>query len=38
MKVNQKYLLELDADRMLWPYHERAGLPIKGEALWRMGT
>lgn len=31
MKVNQKYLLELDADRMLWPYHERAGLPIKGE-------
>ena len=31
MKVNQNYLLELDADRMLWPYHERAGLPIKGE-------
>ncbi len=31
MKVNQKYLLALDADRMLWPYHERAGLPIKGE-------
>ena len=31
MKVNQKYLLELDADRMLWPYHERAGLPIKGK-------
>ena len=31
MKINQKYLLELDADRMLWPYHERAGLPIKGE-------
>ena len=31
MKVNQKYLLDLDADRMLWPYHERAGLPIKGE-------
>jgi len=31
MKVNQKYLLDLDADRMLWPYHERAGLPPKGE-------
>ena len=31
MKINQKYLLELDADRMLWPYHERAGLPIKGK-------
>jgi DUF1680 family protein len=31
MKVNQKYLLALDADRMLWPYHERAGLPTKGE-------
>ena len=22
---------DLDADRMLWPYHERAGLPTKGE-------
>lgn len=31
MKINQKYLLDLDADRMLWPYHERAGLPTKGE-------
>jgi hypothetical protein len=31
MKVNQKYLLALDAERMLWPYHERAGLPTKGE-------
>ena len=31
MKINQKFLLALDADRMLWPYHERAGLPIKGE-------
>ena len=31
MKVNQEFLLALDADRMLWPYHERAGLPIKGE-------
>ena len=28
MKVNQKFLLALDADRMLWPYHERAVLPI----------
>jgi hypothetical protein len=31
LKINQKYLLEVDADRMLWPYHERAGLPTKGE-------
>jgi len=31
MKINQKYLLDLDADRMLWPYHERAGFPTKGE-------
>ncbi|MCP4168009.1 MAG: hypothetical protein GY759_19240, partial [Chloroflexi bacterium] len=31
MKVNQEFLLALDADRMLWPYYERAGLPIKGE-------
>ena len=31
MKINQNYLLELDADRMLWPYHERAGLQTKGE-------
>jgi DUF1680 family protein len=31
MKVNQEFLLAFDADRMLWPYHERAGLPIKGE-------
>ncbi len=31
MKINQKYLLDLDANRMLWPYHERAGLPTKGE-------
>ncbi len=31
MEINKAYLLELDADRMLWPYHERAGLPVKGE-------
>jgi len=31
MKIDQKYLLALDADRMLWPYHQRAGLPIKGK-------
>ena len=31
MKINQKYLLDLDADRMVWPYHERAGLLTKGE-------
>lgn len=31
MEINRKYLLDLNADRMLWPYYERAGLPIKGE-------
>ncbi len=31
MEINKDYLLKLDADRMLWPYHERAGLPTKGE-------
>jgi len=31
MQINQAYLLKLDADRMLWPFHERAGLPTKGE-------
>jgi DUF1680 family protein len=30
-QINLKYLRELDADRMLWPFHERAGLPVKGE-------
>ncbi len=31
MDINRAYLLKLDADRFLWPFHERAGLPTKGE-------
>ncbi len=31
MEVNKAYLLKLDADRMLWPFHDRAGLPTKGK-------
>ena len=31
MEINKAYLLKLDADRMLWPFHDRAGLPTKGE-------
>ena len=31
MEINKAYLLKLDADRMLWPFHERAGLPAKGQ-------
>jgi len=31
MEKNQEYLLKVDVDRMLWPYHERAGMPTKGE-------
>jgi len=31
MEVNKAYLLKLDADRMLWPFHDRAGMPTKGE-------
>jgi len=31
MEVNKAYLLRLDADRMLWPFHDRAGLPTKGK-------
>ncbi len=31
MEVNRAYLLRLDPDRLLWPFHERAGLPILGE-------
>ncbi len=31
MEINKAYLLELDADRMLWAFHERAGMPTKGE-------
>jgi DUF1680 family protein len=31
MEKNQEYLLSMDVDRMLWPYHEHAGMPTKGE-------
>jgi len=31
MEKNQEVLLKLDVDRMLWPYHEHAGMPTKGE-------
>jgi len=31
MEINRAYLLKLDPDRMLWPFHERAGLPTTGE-------
>ena len=31
MEVNRAYLLKLDPDRFLWPFHERAGLPPKGK-------
>jgi DUF1680 family protein len=31
MEKTEEYLLKLDVDRMLWPYHERAGMPMKGE-------
>jgi len=31
MEINRAYLLKLDADRLLWPFHERAGMEPKGE-------
>jgi DUF1680 family protein len=31
MEINKEYLLKLDPDRLLWPYHDRAGMPVKGE-------
>ena len=31
MEINRAYLLKLDADRFLWPFHERAGMPTKGK-------
>ncbi|MDP6546980.1 MAG: glycoside hydrolase family 127 protein [Phycisphaerae bacterium] len=31
MEINRAYLLRLDADRFLWPFHERAGMKTKGE-------
>lgn len=31
MEINRAYLLKLEPDRFLWPFHERAGMPTKGE-------
>jgi len=31
MEINRAYLLKLDPDRFLWPFHERAGMPTTGE-------
>ena len=31
MEINRAYLLKLEPDRLLWPFHERAGLPVKGQ-------
>jgi len=31
MEVNRAYLLRLEPDRFLWPFHERAGMEPKGE-------
>ncbi len=31
MEINRAYLLKLNADRMLWPFHERAGMETKGK-------
>jgi DUF1680 family protein len=31
MEKNQEVLLNMDVDRMLWAYHQHAGLPTKGE-------
>ena len=31
MEINRAYLLKLDADRMLWAFHERAGMETKGK-------
>ena len=31
MEINRAYLLRLDPDRFLWPFHQRAGMETKGE-------
>jgi len=38
MEINREYLLKLSADRMLWPFHERAGMETKGKRYggWEM--
>ena len=30
-EINKAYLLKVEPDRMLWPFHQYAGLPTKGE-------
>jgi len=30
-EINRAYLLKLDPERFLWPFHDRAGMPTKGE-------
>ena len=31
MELDKAYLLKVEADRMLWPFHHNAGLPPKGQ-------
>jgi len=31
MEINRAYLLKLEPDRFLWPFHERAGMPTQGK-------
>ena len=31
MQSNRAYLLKFEPDRLLWPFHERAGMPTKGK-------
>jgi len=31
MEINEEYFLKLDPDWLLWPYYDRAGMPVKGE-------
>jgi len=31
MEINRAYLLKLDPNRFLWPFHDRAGMETKGE-------
>lgn len=31
MDINAAYLKRLEPDRLLWPFHERAGMPVKGK-------
>ncbi len=38
MDTDKAYMLKLDVDRFMWPFYERAGLPVKGERYggWEM--